>query len=824
MQVKLRGIWFPIDCTFGSGPVNSGNTNFSPKFNRHYFAVPPERLVLTHWPLDSSWQLLESPVTLKQMQPLIPVHAQVFGLGIQPKNWSECIHSFDSPVVRIQLKAGPGMKITAELAEYAIAKTGIQKPDFSAPEIEQAICVKCTENSIAINAAIPHSGCFSLNVYMKQPFSEGQQDPENQLCLSYQIRSEFSHQTQVGYPLVYDAASSAFGFHLLHWNLPQKSYIQENEVGKLEIAFRAKPDLQFDHCLLPSKVKDFSSSTTYQYQTMIARDSEDPTLYALQIVLPEIGWWTVNLCASKADVGLTGRVSYTAILNYHVLAKRPLQKHSYPHPLSRNITFKSCGPIYASGCKPLNLPFISEKALEFLCYLTYNCPQGERVNLCTNMIALSSPQGVAVSNQRYALKVIFPKPGKWYVHVYTKHESSETATYYGLFDLCLEVDGGMTNTIFPYLNPSLAKELSITFNTNDPIVFLDDATPFQMQFLGPTDLDAIHNIELLSATQDRVSKDTSTSEQHHTALLCDSSSNSHHCKYTLKAVFPYAGKWSVRLFSSSVSGADKKKLLIRADVEVSNPTPGVAYLKLHPAFKQLGLSVPDDHLQYNVACDSPDFRLPFTAPDNLYFEWTMKHVLSGEELNQQAFVHYAIADQNPSAHRLDLVLSRPGKWQLCFFAIPITIQQRNEIEVNEENQNCSLTLVLDFQIQTKNVITDCVFPQIFEPFRSFGIRMEMPSTLPLPSTINQIPGSVTIPFWSPPHVTFWLHAKVAGQPDSKHYDTQIVSNPDTGIHKLAVEITEQGHWTITLYAQHIGSSSQNWAAVLRHIIFADLDI
>ena len=805
-----------MDCSFGSGAVNSDKTVFAPEFTRHYFAVPPERLVLTHWPLEASWQLLESPITLQQMQPLIPAHAQVFGFGIQPQNWSECIHIFNSPVVRIRLNAEPDMKITAKLTEYAVPSTGAQKPDFSAPGIAQAIYIQCTENSIAVNAAIPHSGCFLLNIYMKQPFSGGQQDPKYQLCLSYQIRSVFSHQAQVGYPLVYDAISSAFGFQLLHWNLPQKSYVQENEVGKLEVVFRAKPDLQFDHCLLPGKVKDFSTSATYQYQTMIVRDSEDPTLYALQIVLPEIGWWTINLCASKADVDLTGTAGYTTILNYHVLAKKALEKHSYPHPLSLNVAFESCTPICASGYKPFHLLFTFPKALQFHCYLTHSCPQGERMDLCTKVIPLSPPRGMRISNHRYALKVIFPKPGKWYVHVFAKHESSEkTTSYFELFDLCLEVDGGMSNTIFPYLNPSLAKELSITFNTNDPTVFLDDATPFQMQFLGPTDLDAIHDIKLLSATQDRVSTDTSTSEQHHTALLCDSSSNSHRCKYTLKAVFPYAGKWSVCLFSSSVSGADKK-LLIRADVDVSNPTPNVAYLKLHAAFKELGLSVLDEHLQYNVACDSPDFRLPFTAPDNLNFEWTMKHVPSGEKLHQQAFVHYTIAEQSSSTHRLDLVLSRPGFWQLCLFAKPISIQQSHEIETNE-----NYSPVLDFSIQTKDVITDRAFPQIFKPFHSFGMRMEMPSTLPLPSTINQIPGSVAIPFYSPPLVKFWHCAEVAELPD-RRYDTRMVSNPDSGIHELAVEIIEQGHWTITLYAQHTDSSSQNWVAVLQHFVIADI--
>ena len=816
-QVMLGGVWFPIDCTFGSGAVTSGNAEFTSEATHHYFAVPPERLILTHWPLEETWQLLESPITLQEMQPLIPVHAQVFASGVQPKNWSECIHSSDSPVVRVELQVEPDVIFTAKLTEYDAALKGVQKPDLSAPGIEQAIYLEHSKDKVAVNAMFPHSGYFTLNIYMKEPVSEGQQDPRYQLCLSYQVRCEFSHQSQVGYPLVFDAASNAFGFQLLYWNFPHKSYICENETGKLEVVFRANPDLHFYHCLLPGKVKDLDSSSADQYHTMVACDSEDPSLFTLQIVLPEVGWWTVNLCASKADIDLTctGTVGYTAVLNYHVLAKRALQKHSYPLPLSHDVTFESCTPICANGGEPLTLPFIFPKALDFDCYITHGHPQGERVDQCTKVINLDSPDGAGTSNYRYALKVTLPKPGKWYVHVFAIEESSQEATaYFGLFNLCLETDSGMLNTIFPYLDTSLAKELSIDINTSDALQFLDDGTPFQMHFLAPTVLRAQHDIE--SLTQNSASADTS--QQHYTALQRTSSSNTSRCKYTLTAVFPSAGRWSVRLFASLASDADQYRLVIRADVEVSNPTPDVAYLKLHPAFYQLSLSVPDNHLQYKVVRDSPEYKLPFNAPDNLHFAWTMKHLPSGEDLRQQAFVHYSIAEKSQCDHRLDLILSRPGEWQLCLFAKPINTQAGYQTEVDE---NESYSSILDFKIQSKEVTTDRAFPQIFEPFSSFGMRLKSPSAVPLPSIVNQIPVLVTVPFYSPPQVKFWHCAEVAELPDSVH-DTRMISNSDTRMHELSVEISEQGHWTVTLYAQHINSASKNWVAVLQYTIFADI--
>lgn len=53
--MKILDVWFPVDCTHGSGD----------KPDPFYFAIPPEQLIYTHMPQSDAWQLLEHPLPLE---------------------------------------------------------------------------------------------------------------------------------------------------------------------------------------------------------------------------------------------------------------------------------------------------------------------------------------------------------------------------------------------------------------------------------------------------------------------------------------------------------------------------------------------------------------------------------------------------------------------------------------------------------------------------------------------------------------------------------------------------------------------------------------
>ena len=72
-------MWYLIDCTYGAGVLNE--TDFTKMYSDSYFAVPPEQLILTHFPDSDKWQLLEKPLTLTDIRPLIVLTPDAFNLG-----------------------------------------------------------------------------------------------------------------------------------------------------------------------------------------------------------------------------------------------------------------------------------------------------------------------------------------------------------------------------------------------------------------------------------------------------------------------------------------------------------------------------------------------------------------------------------------------------------------------------------------------------------------------------------------------------------------------------------------------------------------------
>ena len=82
MQIQIKGVWFPVDCTFGAGYADSENPRqFKRKFNPLYFATPPEQLVYTHKPKDDLWQLLDYPQSLENFKHRIAPNVDYFRLG-----------------------------------------------------------------------------------------------------------------------------------------------------------------------------------------------------------------------------------------------------------------------------------------------------------------------------------------------------------------------------------------------------------------------------------------------------------------------------------------------------------------------------------------------------------------------------------------------------------------------------------------------------------------------------------------------------------------------------------------------------------------------
>lgn len=804
----IGGIPHLLDCTFASGYVSS--LTFCKSFNRHYFAVPPQQLILTHLPSDNSQQHLKEPLTLEKFQPLIPMSPSTKGLGIEPEAWSEVIKVLDYPVACISLRSKGNVKVIASLAET----NGARDHDTTKPGSHEKCVFSYQENdTVHIRAAPPQKGIFFLNIYACESIGN-ELSQSYRLILSYLLQNKRETVNQIGYPIVSKAEASAFNFKLLHWNSPNSDYCCESS-GKLDVVFRARPDLQFYHCIMPGEfASDMRGNDAYYFNTLVVQNEDgDPSLYMLRTIFPTQGWWILQLYAKKPGNDGTcnfesPQKGYALVVTYTVYAQISAPEQSYPNMLSPYISMIQPESISASGDEIFSLYFNSSKTFDFHSYITFEEQTGESMD---NFTAIET---VSESNQ-CKLSIIFPKPGTWYVHIFGKDVNDPLQrSYLGLFVLQMKVKGSLRNTVFPTLNQSLAKALNVHFLNSGSVTFQDNGSPFVCQILVPKgrDIDLIHSIKPHN-TGDKTSIDTEALLQHCTSLSfspsTEDSNSSTVC--SLKAVFPWASTWTVQLFAAS-AGSKRYVSLIEVSLPVNNPNPNVCYIKIHPSFHQLNLSIPERFLSYNPTTDESEMEIPFNTPESVQFVWNMEFVKSGEKFFQQVIIHNQEESLNQACNRiLHMIFPKPGEWVFQVYG-------RASDEGMEQKHNYQS--VMEIRIKVSSFNNELGFPHIFDPFqRVFGMKL-VKEKLPLVTKVTSIPSKISIPFYSPPNVKLWHDIEVDNSSITQP-TAQLNQDSISGYHELVVEFNKVGKWTVILYAQLKEAEKKNWTAVLKHTVSSE---
>ena len=81
--MKISDVWFPVDCTFGSGDhsLDAKDRALLRIPNPLYFATPPEQLIYTHMPESNCCQFLEPPLSLQTFKCRIAPSDHYFEFG-----------------------------------------------------------------------------------------------------------------------------------------------------------------------------------------------------------------------------------------------------------------------------------------------------------------------------------------------------------------------------------------------------------------------------------------------------------------------------------------------------------------------------------------------------------------------------------------------------------------------------------------------------------------------------------------------------------------------------------------------------------------------
>lgn len=793
LQVKTESRTILVDCTLGS---RYGSCN-------DYFMPPPEHLILTHWPLDPSKQFVQSPLLLEELQQIIPVPITIRCLGLHPFNWSEIIRVSKAspdpvPSVSFGLTDTTASYVTAQLVPQSCSQE-------AGGQDNHTFVTKVNPNEFNVQAVLPTSGNFILNIYLKE--IKGNQS--NHLCLSYIIESEIHHEARVGYPYIYSLSARAFDFIPKYWNTGNKSYncVNSNS-AQFSLVFEASPDVSFYHCLIRGRTtgpNESNPSDVYHHQTVLVNNKK--SLYKLLAIFPDEHWWTIYISGTRTIKGTTS--GYTSLLTYHVFAEKGSRKLSYPQTLVPGTVLFSSIPIAATHDKLTTVPFATSEHLTFYHYLTLG-ELGSEIHEGYSNIELD--QEHTYNNQgciHYLLNVVFPKGGTWFVHVYNTQSNGVNE---GLFKLRITIDNPKSNTHLIQSNALLLKKFGISLLNNSIVTFTDDGEPFSFEFTAGSDIDLLH--ELKMPDNSPVDYCTYLTRQR----------NTHQLSYTLSAIFPTPGKWTVELFASK-AGNNSYELVLNLKLDVKSPIPDHCYPKIYPAFSDYGCQLLNNPL-LKSSCDSGEFKLPFRVSSAAYFFFKLENE-GFEDFSQQAFVHTSPDSQDKLLH---LIFPECGRWKLSMYA--------NQLQQPAEQAGAADQL-LQISVQSNACIHDASFPilykQFYEPFRLYF----NPKDLPLPSIIksSKHPQRFSISYYSPPDVIFLHYAELrmqdtkqsvedleTGGEATERVQTRMVSNSSTGLHHLQVEVAKTGHWTILLYASSTSTdvleSPEKWIPVMKYVFSA----
>lgn len=90
--VKIQGEWHCFDVTWGAGYIDD-KKNFKKKFDEFWFNTPPDQLIVSHFPSDSGWQLLENKMSFKDFQQLPEIDHELFEMGFSAQEIRDTVQN-----------------------------------------------------------------------------------------------------------------------------------------------------------------------------------------------------------------------------------------------------------------------------------------------------------------------------------------------------------------------------------------------------------------------------------------------------------------------------------------------------------------------------------------------------------------------------------------------------------------------------------------------------------------------------------------------------------------------------------------------------------
>lgn len=158
--VKINQKWKLLDATWGAGHLDRAEDVFQAEFSRYYFFTEPSRLIVSHLPDDTKWQLLEKPVSELAITNMIQGTPNYYSWNIKPLTHLSPEFKSDGLEV-ISLKVPNAVYVISELCD----KNNKQYSETSTITIKK-------EDQVDIWVSLPKKGTYFLNIYGKKDANE----------------------------------------------------------------------------------------------------------------------------------------------------------------------------------------------------------------------------------------------------------------------------------------------------------------------------------------------------------------------------------------------------------------------------------------------------------------------------------------------------------------------------------------------------------------------------------------------------------------------------------------------------------------------------
>ncbi|CAF3457184.1 unnamed protein product [Rotaria socialis] len=117
--VHLYGRWYLVDSTWGEGHLDSNNHGVK-ELKTFYFLVRPEQMIYRHFPENTKWQLLRSPISMNDFLRLPDVEPTFFELGLDlvcPQQSSTVPFQQTLGIAEVLLRAPPNVDLMSAIQQ-----------------------------------------------------------------------------------------------------------------------------------------------------------------------------------------------------------------------------------------------------------------------------------------------------------------------------------------------------------------------------------------------------------------------------------------------------------------------------------------------------------------------------------------------------------------------------------------------------------------------------------------------------------------------------------------------------------------------------------